>query len=125
MKLKLPSKKHMLYTGIIATIVIFCTAMLLNIISTQKLLNEINQSKISASMATYAQSIDSLSSEATYRLYECGGKIGIYDAKTEILIDIIDVFVSTLPQNDKLALESGIDIFDFSELVKIINDFTT
>lgn len=66
-----------------------------------------------------------IATDAIYRLYECGGKIGIYDAKTEILIDIVDVYVSTLPAADRIALKKGIDIFAFSELADIIADFTS
>ena len=60
-----------------------------------------------------------------YRLYECGGKIGIYDADTEVIIDIIDIFVSTLPKSDREALKSGIDVYSFTELSEIIDDFST
>ena len=62
---------------------------------------------------------------AIYRLYECGGKIGVFDAKSEIIIDVLDIFVYSLPKKDRESLKSGIDIFSFSELSKIIDDFST
>lgn len=66
-----------------------------------------------------------LANDALYRLYECGEKIGIYDAKSGVLIDVIHVFASTLPAQDRKALKKGIDIFSFAELAAIIEDFST
>ena len=63
--------------------------------------------------------------DAVYLLYECGEKIGIYDAKTGILVDIIHVFASSLPPNDQMALKKGIPVFSISELAAIIEDFST
>ena len=63
--------------------------------------------------------------DAIYLLYECGEKIGIYDAKTGILIDVIHVFASSLPSNDQIALKKGIAVFSISELAAIIEDFST
>ena len=79
----------------------------------------------SESRSVYAADAPMLASDAIYRLYECGGKIGIYDAKTEVLIDIIDVLVTTLPSADRLALKKGIEIYTFSDLAQIIEDFST
>ena len=77
------------------------------------------------SQSVYNVNAPMIANNAIYRLYECGGKIGIYDAKTEVLVDIIDVFVATLPSADRLALKKGIEIFAFSELAQIIEDFST
>lgn len=63
--------------------------------------------------------------DALYCLYECGGKIGIYDAKSSILIDIINVYTTTLPKSDQLLLKNGIEIFSFTELSNIIDDFSS
>ncbi len=127
MKIKLPDKKilitwtvisSLVLIGIIAGIYAILTHCAIRDIRTQ-LENITNQSKI-----TYA-SAPMIATDAIYRLYECGGKIGIYDAKSEILIDIVDVYVSTLPTADRIALKKGIDIFAFSELSDIIADFTS
>ncbi len=66
-----------------------------------------------------------LGGDAIYCLYECGGKIGIYDAKSSILIDIIDVLVSSLPEADRACLKRGIEIYSFSDLSKIVDELTS
>lgn len=63
--------------------------------------------------------------QAEYKLYECGGKIGIYDAKSDTIIDIIDILVSTLPAKDRYALKKGIEVFSLTELSDLINDFSS
>lgn len=125
MKLKLPCKKHLFYSAIIICVLLIITVLFANIIFTKKLLNRIESQNTEEIEFEYATSVPMLASDALYQLHECGGKIGIFDAKSNILIDIIDVLVSTLPSADRQALKSGIDIFDFSELTKIIDDFTT
>ncbi|MBQ4599224.1 MAG: hypothetical protein IJB19_04880 [Clostridia bacterium] len=91
---------------------------------TNKLLHQVEQQETN-SRSVYAADAPMLAGDAIYRLYECGGKIGIYDAKTEVLIDIIDVLVTTLPSADRLALKKGIEIYAFSDLAQIIEDFST
>ena len=127
MKIKLPDKKNLItwtvisslaLIGIIAGIYAILTHCAIRDIQTQ-LENITSQSKITHASAPM------IATDAIYRLYECGGKIGIYDAKSEILIDIVDVYVSTLPTADRIALKKGIDIFAFSELSDIIADFTS
>lgn len=125
MKFKLPSKKHMLHGVAALAFALLCTVLCTNIVFTKNLLNRMDTHTEDELQLVYASATDHISGEAMYRLYECGGKIGIYDAKTEILIDIIDVFVSTLPKGDRQSLKKGIDVFAFSDLVQIINDFTT
>ena len=63
--------------------------------------------------------------QAEYKLYECGGKIGIYDAQSDTIIDIIDILVSTLPAKDRYALKKGIEVFSLTELSDLINDFSS
>lgn len=66
-----------------------------------------------------------LSGNALYKLQECGGKIGIYDATSGLLLDFVDVLVETLPKQDRLALRRGITLYSFSELAAVIEDFST
>lgn len=73
----------------------------------------------------YTSTTPMLSRDALYYLYECGGKIGIYDAKSSILLDVVDVFASSLPAKDRKLLKSGIAIYSFSDLSKIIDDFSS
>lgn len=124
MKIKLPSKKYLIIIGTVLIILLF-SLIITNIIATEKVFSKIKSSLVKENeLATFAVATIE-SSEPVYILYECGGKIGIYDAKTDMLIDIIDVFVSTLPKNDRLALKEGILVSSFRELTQLINDFST
>ena len=127
MKLKLPNKKYIL-CGISAAIVItFFIIGLTNVAMTSKVSKRLDKaaSVYAEATVTEAVTVPTLPREVIYRLYECGGKIGIYDAKTDILIDIIDVLAATLPRTDRLALKKGIDIYTFADLAKIIDDFSS
>lgn len=129
MKFKLPSKKYMLYSVIVTGIIITILTQVINITLTNKLKKQIDARPafvIQSASESVDQEFDiAIQDRAMYRLCECGGKIGIYDAESEILIDIIDVFVSSLPRGDRQALKQGIDVFTFSELAKLIDDFST
>ena len=128
MKFKIPSKKTLIYGGAVIVSLIYFSTQCANIVLTNDLKKEL-EAKSAFAIEGTSQAITETNlpnfSSAIFRLYECGGKIGIYDAKTDILIDIIDVFVSTLPKTDRMALKKGIEIFTFAELAEIIEDFTT
>ena len=127
MKLKIPNKESIFFgitvLGIAVCIVIQCVT--LGIVC--EILSDTKESETSdySTTSKITGSTQKISSGAMYRLYECGGKIGIYDADTEVIIDIIDIFVSTLPKSDREALKSGIDVYSFTELSEIIDDFST
>ena len=124
MKIKIPSKKTIFYGALLFALLFCGVTQCINLSYTNKLLHRVEQQETN-SKSVYAADAPMLASDAIYRLYECGGKIGIYDAKTEVLIDIIDVLVTTLPSADRLALKKGIEIYTFSDLAQIIEDFST
>lgn len=127
MKIKLPDKKNLITWTIIFSFALLGIIAGIYAILTHRAIRDIRtqlEAVTSESKITHV-SAPMIATDAIYRLYECGGKIGIYDAKTEILIDIVDVYVSTLPAADRIALKKGIDIFAFSELADIIADFTS
>lgn len=124
MKIKIPNKRTFFLGALLFALLFSCIAQCINLFYTNQMLHRIEQQE-SESRSVYAADAPMLASDAIYRLYECGGKIGIYDAKTEVLIDIIDVLVTTLPSADRLALKKGIEIYTFSDLAQIIEDFST
>ncbi|MBE6680624.1 MAG: hypothetical protein E7598_08930 [Ruminococcaceae bacterium] len=126
MKIKIPNKKFLFGSIVAAVITSFLAIGIANITMTANISKKIAETKPAyETHNVQAATIPKLPSKAIYRLYECGGKIGIYDAESDILIDIIDVLTSTLPKNDRLALKKGIDICTFTELSKIIDDFSS
>ena len=124
MKIKIPDKQILLFSAAIAGIIICITAQCISLFGVQKILKETPQSD-SIACESPVENTEVITSKAIYRLYECGGKIGIYDAQSDIIIDVIDIFVLTLPKNDQLALKKGIEIHSFKELTEIIDDFST
>ena len=121
MKIKLSDKKTVI---LVIAFAIFIVVVLESVIliNTAKII-KLAETEDSISVLSYEKPM--ISGTALYRLLECGGKIGIYDAKSSILIDTIDVFVASLPSADRKALKNGLDVFSFSELSEIINDFTS
>ena len=125
MKFDFLNKKHLFYSVISLSEFICFIFLIVNIIITSRISKQVKQYTPEASVSEAHICAAFPESEVIYRLYECGGKIGIYDAKTDILIDIVDVFVSTLSNSDRIALKKGIEISSFSELAKIIDDFSS
>ncbi|MBQ8837029.1 MAG: hypothetical protein IJ002_05945 [Clostridia bacterium] len=120
MKLKIPNKESIFFGAAAAGIAVCIVIQCVTLHSINRIVSDVHEDEVVICNVT-----PEISGGAIYRLYECGGKIGIYDAGTEVIIDIIDIFVSTLPKNDREALKKGIDIYSFTELSKIIDDFTT
>ncbi len=107
-------------------LIIIAVMLLVQIFTLSSILKILNSTKDEeAVQEVIAVNKPLISKDALYCLYECGGKIGIYDAKSRILIDIINVYTSTLPKSDQQLLRSGIEIFTFSELSSIIDDFSS
>ena len=61
--------------------------------------------------------------EKRYVVKSHKGKIGIFSSDGD-LIQIIDVYIKTLPIADREMLEEGIDIDNVDELRDIIEDYT-
>lgn len=124
MNMKIPDKKIIFQGAIFLALIICCALQCVNLLYTKQLTSSIEEQQ-SQSCSIYTTDAPMIAGDAIYRLYACGGKIGIYDAKTEVLIDIIDVLVTTLPAADRLALKKGIEIYTFADLAQIIEDFST
>ncbi|NLK40224.1 MAG: hypothetical protein GX303_08320 [Clostridiales bacterium] len=60
-----------------------------------------------------------------YIICEHNGKIGIFDSQKGELIEVLDRYVYSLPDADKQFLKKGIPIYSFSELLSLIEDYTS
>lgn len=127
MKLKIASKENIFFGITLFCIAVCIVLQCITLGSVYKILSDVHTDEVTEydTVNKSSPNTQKVASGAMYRLYECGGKIGIYDAETEVIIDIIDIFVSTLPKSDKAALSEGIDVYSFTELSKIIDDFST
>ena len=124
MKLRIPNKETLIFFSSIIIIVVCIIAQCISLSNTQKKI-EAHESEVAVYNTHETVTEKPIINNAIYRLYECGGKIGIYDANSDVIIDIIDIFVSTLPKKDRAALKEGIEIYSFDELANLINDFST
>lgn len=124
MKTKTLKKSTLLYVASLTACLLGCILQSIRLGQTQKLLHSIENNPFENSPAI-SVSAPMLTRDALFCLKECGGKIGIFDAKTEILVDIIDVFSISLPTADRKALQKGIPIYSFTELASIIEDLST
>lgn len=123
MKIKLANKAKLLKVIPLLIAFFMMLIQLLALFGVIKILKNDQQEEIA--QPVYVPDTPIINQDALYFLYECGGKIGIYDAKSHILVDIINVFTASLPQSDQILLKNGIEIFSFTELSKIIDDFTS
>ena len=124
MKLKLPCREKLVTISLLVCLAIVASAFAAFAAVTHRTLEslrtELHDVKHDAAVAAPL-----LPGNALYTLRTCGGKIGIYDAASGLLLDFVDVLVETLPEQDRMALARGITLYSFSDLASIIEDFST
>ena len=126
MKIKLPDRQKRITAALL-----ICLALVLSAFAAFAAVTCRTVSRLKAELADAKEcravsvSAPMLGGSALYTLYECGGKIGIYDAKSGLLLDFVDVLVATLPEKDRLALKKGITLYSFTDLASLIEDFST
>ena len=126
MKIKLPEGQKRVTAALLLALALLLTAFVVFAAVTQHTVGRL-KAELAAEKESRAASVSApmLGGSALYTLYECGGKIGIYDAKSGLLLDFVDVLVDTLPESDRLALKKGITLYSFSDLATLIEDFST
>ncbi len=62
---------------------------------------------------------------ALYTLGEYDGKIALFKKGGSMPIEIYDVFVSSLPEEEKDKIREGINADSDGEILKIIEDYTS
>ena len=124
MKLKLPRREKIVLSALLICVVIVTSAFSVFAAVTHRTLQNL-RAALSDAGHEAAVAAPMLAGNALYTLRSCGGKIGIYDATSGLLLDFVDVLVETLPEQDRLALARGITLYSFSDLASIIEDFST
>ena len=59
-----------------------------------------------------------------YQLKEYDGRIALYGGDG-MLVELLDVYVFTLPDSDRAELSSGIPLYSETELLSILQDYTS
>ncbi len=72
---------------------------------------------------TVAEVDDGIQEETYYTVKKSEEKIGIFDVKRGDRIMLIETYVFTLPDSDKIMLEEGFEV-KLSEITHIIEDYT-
>lgn len=125
MKIKLPEGQKRVTAALLLALALLLTAFAVFAAVTQHTVGRLKAELAAEKSRAASVSAPMLGGSALYTLYECGGKIGIYDAKSGLLLDFVDVLVDTLPESDRLALKKGITLYSFSDLATLIEDFST
>lgn len=126
------------YRMIIVSLTIFVVTLSVSILTcasitdarTKKLESEINYmiDLISAAKLTQksgANEVMNTDGIVLYIISEYEGKIGIYDNKDGKLLEVLDRYIYSLPDADKQYLSEGIPVYSFSELLSLVEDYTS
>lgn len=62
---------------------------------------------------------------AQYRLMGYEGKLAVYIIGKDAPEIVFDVYLNHLPDVDRMKLEEGIEIEEYSELLRLIEDYTS
>jgi hypothetical protein len=138
------SRKSIIFVGVMTAlaVVIFMTAALCFIDNrADSLVNEVLMSVKDAiraeARAADAQSIQYVHDVAAvaehvfsekvimYEVREYNGKIAVLTTSDGSIAQILDVYVFMLPETDKAELTSGIPLYSDTELLSIIQDYTS
>lgn len=60
-----------------------------------------------------------------YRISAFNGKIAVFDSDSKLPYKVYDTYIDTLPEEDRKIIEKGIFTDSSSELIKIIEDYTS
>lgn len=60
-----------------------------------------------------------------YRISVFNGKLAVFDRDSKLPYKVYDTYINTLPEEDRKIIEEGIFTNSSSELLKIIEDYTS
>lgn len=76
--------------------------------------------------SSYVENTNSVAQSVTkYVVREYGNKIAVFMYGEVTPFKVHDVYVSTLPEADQIALKKGINVSTIEELRKLIEDYTS
>ncbi len=86
---------------------------------------------VSADTVTEANSTETPAQNASspvkcmYVLGEKDGRLAVYSADRQSVIDLLDTYIYSLPLSDREAISEGIAVYSVNELVALIQDYTS
>lgn len=121
------SKKFLIIISLLLVAFIICYTLAFSALVKRKLDNLKKELSAANSAEKDAKIgfITNIKQDSEFTLLEYDGKIGVYDSDSYELLEILDVYVVTLPDADKKMLEGGIGAESAKELVSLIEDYTS
>ncbi len=68
---------------------------------------------------------NNIENEYRYRVSVFNGKLAVFDRDSKLPYKVYDTYISSLPEEDRKIIEEGIFTNSSSELMKIIEDYTS
>lgn len=66
-----------------------------------------------------------INSEYSFKISDFDGRIAVFDLKSDEMIEVFDVYLSSLPYDEQNEIKNGIFAENRQELQRIIEDFTS
>ncbi len=89
------------------------------------IVNEKIITPFNAIVETTAVITDYDKSDYRYRVSVFNGKLAVFDGKSKIPYKVYDTYINSLPEEDIYRLSQGIFVNSSSELMKIIEEYTS
>lgn len=74
---------------------------------------------------TFVANESNSTKEYKYRVSVFNGKLAVFEGNSKVPYKVYDTYVSSLPENDIRLLSDGIKTNSSSELMKIIEEYTS
>lgn len=66
-----------------------------------------------------------ISAESEYKISVFNGRVAVFEKDSKIPYKVYDTYVNTLPEKDQSILQKGIYVNTASEMMKIIEEYTS
>lgn len=89
------------------------------------LLTDFVYEKLLVPFDSILQTTTSNESEKYYKISVFNGKIAVFEGNSKLPYKVYDTYIDSLPDEDRRNLEKGICVSTSSELIKIIEEYTS
>ncbi len=89
------------------------------------LLTDVLYEKLLIPFDNILESTTSTENEKFYKISVFNGKIAVFEGDSKLPYKVYDTYINSLPDEDRINLEKGIRVNTSSELIKIIEEYTS
>jgi hypothetical protein len=83
-----------------------------------------NINEVYVAVSAISENEETIFDEALFVVREKDGKVAIFDYRSGKVIEELDIYTYSLPQIDRTYLENGIMLYNVSELISLIEDYS-